>query len=226
LWIAENVLTYASPGCVEWAEALEAEIDVIGGDWAALWWALGSLRVLLVYRERPWRTIAEVEEAAENNADAWRSGRIWRGVSPLIWFWRPVSVYYLNAHTPLQRMGCVLDALGWLMMAGTSFSFWMRKVNVPEPDDEAGLVEFLKANLRFGAAPRLWWGTLSVASICAGMLLESKGGVRVHPVMASLSVALPAFAGAWSSYLVRANRRRLQQIDEVMARRGRAERRD
>jgi hypothetical protein len=44
--------------------------------------------------------------------------------------------------------------------------------------------------------------------------------------MASMSVALTAFAGAWSSYLVRVNRRRLQQIDEVMARWGRAARRD
>lgn len=36
LCIAEFARTYASPGCVEWAEALEAEIEVIESDWTAL----------------------------------------------------------------------------------------------------------------------------------------------------------------------------------------------
>jgi hypothetical protein len=30
----------------EWAEAMLAELDYVEGDWAALWWALGSVTVL------------------------------------------------------------------------------------------------------------------------------------------------------------------------------------
>ena len=46
VWISNGVVRRASPGAKEWAEATAHEVEFIEGDWAALGWALGSVRVL------------------------------------------------------------------------------------------------------------------------------------------------------------------------------------
>ena len=50
--ISRAVVRYASPGCKEWAEGLAREAEFVQGDWAALWWALGSTKVLLTIEKR------------------------------------------------------------------------------------------------------------------------------------------------------------------------------
>ncbi len=41
-WLLRNVLQYLSPASRPWALGMLRELDFIEGDWAALFWALGS----------------------------------------------------------------------------------------------------------------------------------------------------------------------------------------
>jgi hypothetical protein len=45
--ISARVVRWSAPGCREWAEGLENEVEFIDSDWRALAWSLGSVRVLL-----------------------------------------------------------------------------------------------------------------------------------------------------------------------------------
>jgi len=49
--ISTLVMRWASPGTKDWAEGLAREVEFIEGDWRALAWAFGSMRVLLDRRE-------------------------------------------------------------------------------------------------------------------------------------------------------------------------------
>lgn len=45
-WLLELVLRCAPSHCREWASAMLRELDFIEGDWAALFWALGSVAAI------------------------------------------------------------------------------------------------------------------------------------------------------------------------------------
>jgi hypothetical protein len=49
--ISHRVVRWAAPGCKDWAEGLEREVEFIESDWRALAWAVGSTWVLLERRE-------------------------------------------------------------------------------------------------------------------------------------------------------------------------------
>jgi len=68
--ISEKVVRRASPGNREWAEGLACEIGFIEGDWRALGWAIGSLRVL--FRGPPPKPLCNASEIA-------RAGRLFAG---------------------------------------------------------------------------------------------------------------------------------------------------
>jgi len=46
VWLLDAVLLYAPEHCQQWASAMLRELDFIEGDWAALWWALGSVAAI------------------------------------------------------------------------------------------------------------------------------------------------------------------------------------
>ncbi len=66
--IAGFVVRHASSGCREWADGVAREVEFVEGDWAALGWALGSLRVLADWSEAPVRSLDEAEEKARQFA--------------------------------------------------------------------------------------------------------------------------------------------------------------
>ena len=45
-WLLELVLRCVPRSCEQWASAMLRELDFIEGDWAALWWALGSVAAI------------------------------------------------------------------------------------------------------------------------------------------------------------------------------------
>jgi len=67
--ISKKSVERAKPGCKEWAEGLEREVEFIEGDWRALGWATGSLGVLL---RNPPKPLGNAEEIA-------RAGRLFAG---------------------------------------------------------------------------------------------------------------------------------------------------
>jgi hypothetical protein len=64
LRISAFVARHASLGNKEWAEGMAREVAYIEGDWAALGWALGSMRILFDLQPVPLRSMADVRESA------------------------------------------------------------------------------------------------------------------------------------------------------------------
>lgn len=46
IWLLDAVLRFAPEHCREWATAMMCELHFIESDWAALWWALGSVAAI------------------------------------------------------------------------------------------------------------------------------------------------------------------------------------
>lgn len=55
LAILRVVLWHAPEASREWAAAMLRELDYIESDWAALWWALGSVAAICRHAGREWR---------------------------------------------------------------------------------------------------------------------------------------------------------------------------
>lgn len=60
------VLWHAPEGSREWAAAMLRELDYIESDWAALWWALGSVAAIYRHACRNWRTHFGRQECTMN----------------------------------------------------------------------------------------------------------------------------------------------------------------
>ena len=56
---------HAAPGTRDWVTAMSREMDFIENDWAALWWALGSTRILFKRQHVPLADLSGVPRAAQ-----------------------------------------------------------------------------------------------------------------------------------------------------------------
>ena len=56
---------HAAPGTRDWVNAMSREMDFIENDWAALWWALGSTRILFKHQYIPLAELSGVPRAAQ-----------------------------------------------------------------------------------------------------------------------------------------------------------------
>ncbi len=68
LKISQAVVRRAPPRAREWATAMLRELDHIESDWAALGWALGSVRILFVPCHVPFLEPSQIPLAAQNLA--------------------------------------------------------------------------------------------------------------------------------------------------------------
>jgi hypothetical protein len=94
--ISAFVARHASPGWKEWAEGMTREVAYVEGDWAALLWATGSLRVLLEPREAPIRSVAQVPALARKFVENARKGT--SNMAALSMLPMPLAGFYKPAH--------------------------------------------------------------------------------------------------------------------------------
>ena len=119
--IAAFVERYASPGSKEWAEASARELDFVKSDWAALGWALGSVRVLLDHRPVPLKSLTEVPSAAQKFVEYVRSGppaicMALLGPSEALWFFSPgMNHWQVRAAVGAAILGSALCLALWLI---------------------------------------------------------------------------------------------------------------
>jgi hypothetical protein len=130
LAISARVVRWASPGCKEWAEGLAREAAVIESDWAALRWAIGSMRVLLDLRAAPLRSLDEVPNATYKLLDGalvrsvcFLLGPMGDGLLFLRWFF--------VARSTLERAGSAIGVLG-SVIAVTYLSMEWRRLSLIE----------------------------------------------------------------------------------------------
>jgi hypothetical protein len=190
--ISGAVVRYASPGCKEWAEGLAREAEVIPGDWVALWWALGSTKVLFNRREAPLRSLADVAERARRFSEVQFKGRISNWL-PLLF----ALIYLLklpNSGGGLEDVGCWMVFAGGLLMGVVGLVRWQQRTPLPLSQEPAAWgiyyrveLERLRENARsaLGMAYRFW-----LLLYLAGLVLAQKGGMRVHPLFTGFATLM------------------------------------
>ena len=222
LKISNTVVRYASPGCKEWAEGLAQEVSFVESDWAALGWALGSIRILLDYREALPKSAEDLIAAAQKFADLkhQRNGE-WK-------FWLAWSAIYFGrffrATSLLQRTGCVLALAGYLGLI--ALLRWRRRLQVPLGEDSVALIRFYKAELErfrdFCDSPKLWLAGLAFTSFCVGVILSefSKlGGFRAYVIFSAGIVLIWMIGVLVFLWVQRINQRRLERVEALLAER-------
>jgi len=140
--IAAFVVRYAAPGCRDWAEGLAREVEFIEGDWAAFWWSLGSMRVLLDRREATVSSLNEAAAQARQFSQALRNGGFANGRMFATAF-TTLEIFYalnfLNARNIQQRIWCgvvVLTAIYMEIFIAKTVKR-RRMAMVPLNDDDA-----------------------------------------------------------------------------------------
>jgi hypothetical protein len=183
------VVRWASPGCKEWAEGLAREVEFIGGDWRALGWALGSVRVVL----DPRATAAR------------RGDRPW----PLLWWAWPFfesiqilsnSVDALRASNWHDRIASSLIAFGWMGWATYSVTDWLWRRNEPPISDIHAYRLFSRATLerRLGRyrSLRRWLPLVVPVSMCTGFVMSLEAGGELGRISTGFVIAV-ALVAVW-----------------------------
>ena len=182
LKISDAVVAFASPGSKEWAEGLTSEVPFIEGDWAALGWAIGSIRILLDYREAPIISIDDLNSRARRFAELKRNAHA-RWIWMLVWL-VIFNDRYFHAANSMERTGWSMATLGYLFVTAVGFMEWRKRREVPENDDSADCSQFYVADLKrrcnIYLSAKWWFCYTSATLICAGLLLGYREGQSSH----------------------------------------------
>jgi hypothetical protein len=196
LEISSGVTWRASPGCKEWAEGLEREVEFVEGDWRALGWAIGSLRVLLRNPPKPLRNAEEIA----------RAGRLFAGsrehVPPMFFLLMAMQVFNnvlglvfrWGRIGHLQRAGFAIAALSAAYMAVVGWLVDFRMGQRPKDMDDGAWIEFYRREMvRLRDLYTGFGGLLPTALVLfgTGSLLSLEGVAR--PFLTSCLIALVGF---------------------------------
>jgi hypothetical protein len=219
--VSEFTVLHASAGSREWAEGLAREVEFVEGDWAALGWALGSLRSLI---DRRIGSLEEVPKVARRMARGTRGEElmVWCSVLNILAAALPV----LDRTQPLDRAGAALRMLGWICILIISYRNRQSSKLVEaqagdwrlfEPDDTGTWVLFYKAELERRLENQRWPRTRVViaALLCMGgsWILTGPHSPFLEAMLGAVLVSL----GLFSVYTHRRMHRRLRRLDELLA---------
>jgi hypothetical protein len=216
LKISNAVVEYSSLGNKAWAEGLAREIAFVKSDWAALGWALGSVRVVLDRRQAPIGSLAEAPSMAQ---------RLTETANGAYGLWYPILQgpqyvwMFFHATSRPQRFGCALVALG-SVTAGIFLLVERRRLQRLMTDEVylnvLASARFYKAELERRCS-RLWVPIAVLFGYCVGVVLAERGGIRAHLVFAGMMGTLCVLLIPLSLQMRRNNRRRLEQLDALLA---------
>ncbi len=212
------LVRHAPAGAREWAEALASEVQYIDGDWRALAWALSGLQVLFIQPPAPLRTLAELNVAAQKHADLRRKqlNRGWLDRN-LAWLAQLISsvctVLFIRRFQPGgDRLGYAMILLGLTTSAIANYNGSLPVV--PGRENGQAVILFYKRELTRVAE----MSSLKFWSLPVCMLLVFAGYELLMPLrwekLLALIILVPVLL-----FLVhqRKNRRRIAQIDALLA---------
>ena len=209
------VVRYASSGCKEWAEGLAREVGFIEDDWTALWWAIGSTRVLLDRREAPMTSLSEAAWKAQHFLESVR-----RPNYTYIFFFCQALMYalrLLNANNLQQRVGCVLVVLGG-MCVGIFTVLRPRMVQLPPNDEDAeAWAVYFRRELERRSSSRVFVGVFfSLAVYGVGVLLAERDGAGAHLIFAMSMGVILMFGASFFVWKRRQFQHQIEALDAVL----------
>ena len=187
--ISCGVVRRASPGAKEWAEATAHEVEFIEGDWRALGWALGSVRILWQRRETAVLSPADVPESARQFA---REILKRTALGCTVGFLVAID-FSLNIWGPHRFGDTVIEQLGEYLMLGGVLNMIVRflvgrgklslhrdcPITIPEYRGE------LERQRDFHRGLWFWSGFVLLV---AGMFLFSAGTVIAYPALREMAI--------------------------------------
>ena len=224
--ISETVVERARPRCKEWAQGLAHEIEFVEGDWRALGWAIGSLRVLVRNPPTPLRNVAEIA----------RAGRLFAGsrehTPPIICLLMVMQVISNGLHLvpptgrvgPLGLAGFAIAALSAAYMA---VLLWLdtRMSQRPEDMDDCAWIEFYRREMVRRRDLYTGFGALFPASMvlwCAGMVLGYGGMARLYVTSCLIAFCVfVTFVVSLSPRPAESFQRKVDEVDSILRHGGR-----
>lgn len=110
-----TVIWLSSPATQTWAKAMLAELDSISSDWRALFWAIGSLRVLFVRQTIGLANLSDIPVAAKVLADKMNQ-RTWLGSVSVLGMAFFFGRFFFYTSNILQQMGSAMLVVALLYM--------------------------------------------------------------------------------------------------------------
>jgi len=213
------VVRFASPGSEVWARALEAEVEFVEGDWNALGWALGSLRVLLRYREAQVVSLEDLIIVMRKYVQS-RRAENWTWLIFLMQAFDQME-NWRSATEPLQRFGSGMAAISnATLLVLLLLRLWTR-FRIPKNEDTLELLRFYQVELeRVRDLPRkasTWIGALAVCCLMVGLMLGQGGSITSRPIWNSTLVLFLIGLFLLSVHVRRANLRRLGRLKILLA---------
>lgn len=127
------VVRLAPEGAKDWAQATAREMEFIESDWAALRWALGSVRILLRPAEPRLVSLAEVPQASLRFAKEIHKRTVTGVITCALEIVYFASLLYRNRmRAPMHRMGFYLLIGGMLYM---TLQLLARRSGLPSRQD-------------------------------------------------------------------------------------------
>jgi hypothetical protein len=215
--IAGVVVRSASPGCKEWAEGVAREVEFIEGDLSALWWTIGSSRVLLDRREAPMTSLADVAGAARRFSESVRKRTT---TYAFLFLW--VFIYALRllngGGSSEQRFSCGVAVLTAICL-GVFELIHRLSLQAPQTEDMEAWALYYRSELERqrdfyfhgGKAPHF---DSIVFFILIGSVFAQDGGVRGNPVFFAYEVLVYLL---WESFVYWQRRQFQRRIDELDA---------
>jgi len=111
----KTVIWLSSPTTQRWAKAMLAEMDSISTDWRALFWSIGSLRLLFVRQTIGLASLSDIPVAAKVLADRMNQ-RTWLGSVIVFGMSFFFGRFFFYAPNTLQQMGSALLVVALLYM--------------------------------------------------------------------------------------------------------------
>lgn len=187
-----TVIWLSSPATQSWAKAMLAELDSISGDWKALFWAIGSLRVLFVRQTIRPASLSDIPAAAKVLADRMNQRTRLGSVSVVgmaFFFGR----FFFYAPNTLQQMGSAMLVVALLYMLFQLVTGQPRHI-APNADLSAQTSLYRSELMRerdFHRG-RSFWSRL--AALVPGFILLCVGGMAADPsAVHSQTIALALF---------------------------------
>lgn len=181
----------ASPSTQDWAQAMLAELDSIGSDWAALLWALGSVRILFVGQTNHLSGLSDIPAAAKVLADRMRQ-RTWLGSVSI----SGMAVFFACA---FLRASDIVAQVGYALVVAAMFYMLLqlyagRPRRIPAKADLVTRTTLYRCELereRDFHSGYWFWSRLAV--ILPGFTLLCIGSMISHPAQAYSQIILLVF---------------------------------